>query len=385
MDAPADPRVTSRGSASLSAARVVFADTTRAYDGRDLALRPLGGTEASVIQLAEALARRGHDVVCCTRTADRVAHNGVRWMPLGTGGLDGGDLFIAVQHPELISLARRPRRLALWVLWPPGSLRRGHRAARLWWHRPRPVFVSQFQARNYPPWLPGSRAPLVIPFGLPDAVRGRAPLAVTPPPRAIFASNPQRDLRWLLGLWAHAILPAVPGAELHLYGIRDYAYRYGEPWEESEQRLGQFVPGDFPAAARASLRPHPPARRDELWEAMRAARVMLYGGHRVEAFCLAVAEAQALGVPAVVRPIAVMPERVQDGVTGFVALDDDAFAGRAIALLTDDTLWRAQHEAALRLQQGWSWDRMAERFEAEVVHARDGAGRRRPRERAGDR
>ena len=100
---------------------------------------------------------------------------------------------------------------------------------------------------------------------------------------------------------------------------------------------------------------------------MRRARVMLYGGHRVEAFCLAVAEAQALGVPAVVRPIAALPERVRDGVTGFLAHDDEAFARRAVALLTDDGLWRAQHEASLRLQQGWSWDEMAARFEAEVI------------------
>jgi glycosyltransferase involved in cell wall biosynthesis len=231
------------------------------------------------------------------------------------------------------------------------------------------VFVSELQARAYPPWLPGSRSPLVLPFGLPDAVRGRAPLLAPPPPRAVFASNPQRDLRWLLGLWARAILPAVPEAELHLYGIRDYAYRYGEPWEETERRLGQFVPDEFSATARASLRPHPPATREELWDAMRTARVMLYGGHRVEAFCLAVAEAQALGVPAVVRPLAVLPERVRDGLTGFVASDDDTFARHAIALLTDDALWRAQHEAALRLQQGWSWDQMAARFEAEVIHA----------------
>jgi len=100
---------------------------------------------------------------------------------------------------------------------------------------------------------------------------------------------------------------------------------------------------------------------------MRRARVMLYGGHRVESFCLSVAEAQALGVPGVVRPIAVLPERVRDGVTGFVAPDDEVFARHAIDLLTDDGLWRAQHEAALRLQQGWSWDQMAARFEAEVM------------------
>ena len=63
-------------------ASVVIADKTGAYDGRDLALRPLGGTETSVIQLAEALARRGHDVVCCTDTGHAVVHERVRWTPL---------------------------------------------------------------------------------------------------------------------------------------------------------------------------------------------------------------------------------------------------------------------------------------------------------------
>ena len=168
-------------------ARIVIADTTSHYDGRDLALRPLGGTETSVIQLAEALARRGHDVTGLTNTKDSVVHGGVRWMPLGAGDFVDCDLFVAVQHPELLGLVRRPRRLALWVVWPPGGFRRRHRAARLWWYRPRPVFVSDFQARAYPSWLPGSRPPLVIPFGLPDAVRGRAPL---PAPRRRARSSP---------------------------------------------------------------------------------------------------------------------------------------------------------------------------------------------------
>jgi hypothetical protein len=38
-----------------------------------------------------------------------------------------------------------------------------------------------------------------------------------------------------------------------------------------------------------------------------------------------------------------------------------------VALLTDDALWRRQHEAALQLQQGWSWDEMAAVFEARVL------------------
>jgi glycosyltransferase involved in cell wall biosynthesis len=348
-------------------ARIVIADSTVPYDAGDLARRPLGGTESSVIQLAEALARRGHDVVCRTPGAGMLVHRGVAWGPLDARDPRPCDLFLAVQQPELLARAPRARRRALWVIWPPSGLRRRRRALRLWWHRPLPVFVSELQARAYAPWLPGRRPLLVLPFGLPDGVRGRPPLAAPPPPRAVFASNPQRGLRWLIGLWGRAILPVVPGGELHLHGIRDYAYRYGDPWEETERRLGQFLPPDLSPAARRSLRPHPPAPREALWDAVRGSRVMLYGGHNVEAFCLAVAEAQALGVPAVVRPITVLPERVRDGVTGFLAADEDAFARHAIALLTDDALWRRQHAAALALQQGWSWDEMAARFETAVV------------------
>src|SRR5436305_9973777 len=96
---------------------------------------------------------------------------------------------------------------------------------------------------------------------------------------------------------------------------------------------------------------------------MRESRVMLYLGHKCEAFCLSLAEAQALGVPAVIAPTAALPERVINGVTGFHHSDPEAFAQAAISLLTDDNLWRQQHEAALRYQQGISWTEYAARFE----------------------
>lgn len=348
-------------------ARIVIADKTNEYDGRSMALQPLGGTESSVIRLAEALARRGHDVTCLTNCPARVEHQGVNWQPLANGRGPDSDLFLAVQHPDLFRLARCPRRRALWVVWPPNNLHRRMHVLRMWLRRPRPVFVSRYQTSIYGRRLPDPRPLVILPFGLPNAVRGRPARSAAPPPHAVFASNPMRNLTWLLDLWARRILPRVPNAELHIHGIRDYAHRYGVPWEETTKRLEQFIPPGYPEHARRSLRPHAPARPEELWDAMYAARVMLYGGHRVEAFCLSVAEAQALGLPAVVRPIAVLPERVRDGETGFIAGDDEMFSVRAVDLLMDDALWRRQHEAALRLQQGWDWDEMAAAFEAQVI------------------
>jgi glycosyltransferase involved in cell wall biosynthesis len=126
---------------------------------------------------------------------------------------------------------------------------------------------------------------------------------------------------------------------------------------------GSLLPERVQPQVKRSVRIHSTASREELTDALRSSRVLLYLGHRLEAFCLAVAEAQALGIPAVVRPIAAVPERVIDGVTGFHRSDPEQFADAAVAILTDDGLWRRQHAAALRYQQGISWSEVAGRFE----------------------
>jgi glycosyltransferase involved in cell wall biosynthesis len=87
---------------------------------------------------------------------------------------------------------------------------------------------------------------------------------------------------------------------------------------------------------------------------------------------MSLAEAQALGTPAVIAPVAALPERVIDGVTGFHHADPEAFGRAAVRLLNDDALWRSQHEAALKLQQGITVDEYARRFEAAILGAEAG-------------
>jgi glycosyltransferase involved in cell wall biosynthesis len=129
------------------------------------------------------------------------------------------------------------------------------------------------------------------------------------------------------------------------------------------------LPGvaEMSEAGRASLRIHPSLPRDEQRAVMRAARVFLYHGHRSEAFCLAAAEAQALGVPAVVGPNAALPERVRDGKTGHIRDDPQDFAEAAVRLLTDDGEWHRLHESSVALQQGLSWDDVAAEFDRKVL------------------
>ena len=103
--------------------------------------------------------------------------------------------------------------------------------------------------------------------------------------------------------------------------------------------------------------------KQRLIEEFRQARVMLYRGDINETFCMSVAEAQCMGLPAVVTDLGSMAERVADGETGYVAQTDAAFSEAAVRLLTDDDLWSAQQAAALAKRRSWLWADAAEAWE----------------------
>jgi glycosyltransferase involved in cell wall biosynthesis len=226
--------------------------------------------------------------------------------------------------------------------------------------------TGAYHAATIPRWLPCGRYE-IIPYGVLDRFRS-APAREPSAPRAIFTSNPLRGLDWLLDLWVARIKPAVPAAELHIYAGGAVYGLAGTP--RGRQMDEVLARADELAAS--GVRRFPPVGRKALAGVLSDARVMLYRGDPGETFCLALAEAQAMGVPAVVQPLGSTPERVIDGVTGRVAENDEAFVAAAVAVLRDDELWQRWHLAALERQRGLSWDTVGARFEALIPDALDG-------------
>lgn len=333
-----------------------MADDGIAFDGATAEDGPLGGAETAFVALAEALARRGHEVAVRNRPrGGALWHNGVHWAPLSSEIPPSCDLYIGNRGHRVMGLVRRARRRLFWLHNPAGYLKKPRNLWRLARYRPILITTGAYHAATVPPWLPcGGRE--TIPYGVLDHFRG-ASLREPPPPRAIFTSNPLRGLDWLLDLWVARIAPAVPEAELHIYGGAAVYGMVGAP--RMEQVLAR---ADRLAAHR--IRRFAPVGRAQLALALAGVRVMLYRGDPGETFCLALAEAQAMGVPAVVQPLGSAAERVIDGVTGRVAEDDDAFVTAAVGALRDDAVWRRWHPAALARQRGLSWDSVAARFEA---------------------
>lgn len=345
-------------------ARIVLADDGIEFDGRTPAERPLGGVESSVCDLVRELARRGHEVLVRNRCREAVVHDGVDWAPIDAGGPyrglpDAADLYIANRGDRLIPLMPRARRTVFWTHNPCRYVLKWRYLVKLARVRPFVVFIGDYHATTLPAWVPdGGRA--VIPYGVPDRFRTAEPAAGPPPARAIFVSNPLRSLDWLLDVWAGHVRPRVPAAELHLF---TGAATYGAVGDAKREAM-EAVLAQARALSDAGVVLREPVSKTRLVEEYRAARVMLYRGDLNETFCLAVAEPQAMGVPAVVGDLGSVVERVADGETGFVAGDADAFADAAVRLLTDDGLWRRQHAAALDRQRRWGWAQAAAAFEA---------------------
>ncbi|MBX9635530.1 MAG: glycosyltransferase [Magnetospirillum sp.] len=338
-------------------ARIVMADDGIAFDGRTLEERPLGGAETSFIEMANALAARGHDVLVCNKCEAEIVHKGVTWRPISRGVPDTADLYIPNRGDKLLKLCRGARRVIFWIHNPAGYLLKWRYQWKLAWRRPTIVFSGASHAATYPAWAFAGGREIVL-YGLTELFR-HATHRNPPPPKAVFTSNPMRSLDWLLDVWESRIRPAVPNAELHVFaGMATYG-------AAGQAKAGKMGPVLERAAALADqgviLRG--PVPKAQLVDELASARALLYRGDIGETFCSAVAEAQAMGLPTVLEDIACMKERVVEGRTGWAVTGPDAFAEKAIAVLSDDAVWTAMHGDCLTLQRSWGWDQAAAEFE----------------------
>jgi glycosyltransferase involved in cell wall biosynthesis len=339
-------------------AHIVLADDGIEFDGNSARERPLGGVESSVIELTRKLAERGHTVLVRNKCKATAVIDGVEWRPIADEGPEHCDLFIANRGDKLLALMPGARRTIFWIHNPARYLLKWRYLSKLWRLKPAIVFIGWYHATTYPKWAPdGGR--VVIPYGIPDLFRS-APVRETPPlPRAVFTSNPLRSLDWLLDLWTSRIRPEVAAAELHIFAGPG---TYGSVGEAKAHDM-QAVLDKAEQCRSDGVVVRGPVPKAQLVAEFQDARAMLYRGDENETFCLAVGEAQAAGVPAVVGPHGSVVERVIDGETGMIAGDDDRFANAAVAILSDDELWCGQHRAAIAKQRAWGWNEAASAFE----------------------
>jgi glycosyltransferase involved in cell wall biosynthesis len=316
------------------------------FSGETLRSQSMGGTESSIVQLAEALARRGHDVCVFNAIAAPRHEFGVEWRPFAqSASYARGKIGIAVANPKLFNgLAFRSH--IFWLHNPLRSwrqIRRGN-VGPLIRTRPHFVLLGDYHNAQVPRWFPSSGR-TIIHHGVHEDFFRRATAAAPPPARVLFTSQPYRGLDWVLGLWPE-IKRQLPGASLDIFAPKAHQ-------AEANAKKAALDGVCF----RESI------ARPDLVKELANARAQLIPGHRDETYCLAAAEATAAGVPIVTLGTGSLSERVREGKTGFIVRSSEAFVARTVSLLSDDALWSAMNRACLADASLTGWDTRAEEWE----------------------
>ncbi|MDB4119395.1 glycosyltransferase [Candidatus Pelagibacter sp.] len=88
-------------------------------------------------------------------------------------------------------------------------------------------------------------------------------------------------------------------------------------------------------------------------------KVLLVPGHKGEIFCIAAEEARELCIPIVTLGIGSLSERVEHGITGFVAKNYEEFAYYTLKIFNDENLWKDLRENLIKLRGTKKWDKVA--------------------------
>lgn len=327
----------------------------------DLELKPLAGTQTAFIELSRSFSSLGHHVTVLTKTNQFFQNENYRWSNLeGANDLGEFDLMIVNVSVGLfdqlshVSVKKR----VLWIHNQAKYLLYWSRLKYLIKYRPLIVFSGKYHKSTLPFFIPtGGRR--IIPYGLSsDNSLMNTDVNLPEGKKVYFTSNPLRSLRWLVDLWVLKIHPQVPTAELHIFS--DWR-TYGKWGESVKNRMKSEI--EYAAAFKNSnviIRNVLP--KSELFIEMSKGRAMFYRGDQAETFCLAVAEAQALGLPAVVTDLGSMKERVINERTGYVAQSDDDFIRFAVNILNEDELWLKMSKNAKEIATEYTWVNAANGF-----------------------
>ena len=327
----------------------------------DLEEKSIAGTQTAFIELSRAFEQLGAVVNVYTDTLRVLEGNGRTWNQLSqVDGTVAYDLMIVNGSPYLFENFKciKTKRKILWI----------HNEAKylLYWNRlkyllkylPIVVFSGKYHKSTLPFFIPtGGRK--IISYGISDDVLNMTPCAPDERNKKVyFTSNPLRSLRWLVDLWVKEIYPKHPDAELHVFaGWKTYG-----AWGNSVKNRMQTEIEYASQFAENNIIIRDVMPKQELFREMKQGRAMFYKGDRAETFCLAVAEAQALGLPAVVTDLGSMKERVEHGVTGFVVKTEKAFVETAKRVLEDEKMYLKMSSNAMLASKNLRWVNTAEKF-----------------------
>ncbi len=315
--------------------KILIIDDGIEFDSITVRKNPSGGAENAFVSMVESLAKF-YEIKVYNNCRNIGYHYGVFWEKL-TPKIKNEkfDVLILNRGDKFLNFRKECSNRIFWIHNPADYLLKFRYLSKLFLNPTKIVFSSNYHLKTYPKWAP-SKNRHVIPYGIDNAFIKSPKVIVPKRPIAIFTSNPLRGLNWLLDRWEYDVFKKVPKAELHIYSG---AETYGKFGIKHADKI-KYILDRAKRLRNMGVRLFKPLNRVNLKKKILKAQIFLYQGSKEETFCMAVAEAQALGIPAVVCDYGCMNERVKNKVTGFVCKNNLSFSDKTVELLKNKNLWK---------------------------------------------
>ena len=152
--------------------------------------------------------------------------------------------------------------------------------------------------------------------------------------RAIFTSRRDRNLDVLIDIWKKKIFPKNKSIKL-----------FATP--------SDLIDNNFNIYSRNF------DNKISMVQDMLKSKVLLVPGHKGELFCIAAEEARELCIPIITLGIGSLSERVEHGITGFIAKNSDEFADFTLNIFNNYNLWNEIRNNLLNLRGSKKWKTVA--------------------------
>ncbi len=353
--------------------KITFLDCTKSqYDGSTPEEKPVGGIEGTAIALAEALARKGHDVSVINKNNQENAKviKGVYWSNYEiydfTNPVNFPDILIANNDSPLFDFFPNLKKIrnTQYVLWlhNPVKLFKTIKKGKMiplikYW--PVAVFIGEKQKAECSFLHPFKRR-VIMPHGLTDHFLSEMISDVQKRVKqAIFFSQPYRGFKEVVDIWVKHVFVANRDAELKAYVGDIDLDKYNIPYSREELR-------------NYGVTLMPKVDKSVLIEDLKKTRCMIYPGHRDETFCVAAIEANAMGVPIISYGRGSLSERIVNTYNGFCVDDGCAeeMGNKANDLLNDELLFNTMSRNSIDHVQSMAWDKIADQWVEYVFESR---------------
>lgn len=299
--------------------KIYFVEKSINFNSYSLDNHIISGAEKILINISNELAKHKNLVVkVFNNTLEDKNINNVYWHNLkNINKHESPDFLIAMSDANLLSLIKCKNK----YLWS-HSVQTFEKFIRknqlLPFIKNKPIMILEgsyhFENRSFFTSFFGKKIlPVAVDY---DFIKSKVDENFLPQKNAIFTTRSDRNLKFLLDCWIK-IFDKSNDSKLYI----------NPPYELNEQEIKNNV----------KLRTK--GNKLDLINDLMNSKVMLNPGHKGEVFCLAAEEARELCLPIVTMGYGALKERVEHGVTGYIAKNINEFIEYSVKLLNNDDLY----------------------------------------------